>query len=43
MLRSIKEIHASKKRTNPFGGSISKLFSIKDTFKKEDVSQKELL
>jgi hypothetical protein len=32
LLRSTKEIHASNKITNPSRRSISKLFSIKDTF-----------
>jgi len=43
LLRSIEERQPSKKRTNPFGGSISKFLFVKDTFKKEDVSQKEFL
>ncbi len=39
LLKNIEEIQLSKKRTNPFGRSISNFFSIKYTFKKEDVSQ----
>jgi phage regulator Rha-like protein len=38
LLKSIEERHVSKKRTNPSRGLIFNFFSIKDTFKKEDVS-----
>jgi hypothetical protein len=38
-LKSIEERQPSKKRTNPFGRSISKKCSVKDSFKKEDVPQ----
>jgi hypothetical protein len=37
LLRSTEEKPPSKKKLNPSRGSIFKLFSIKDTFKKEDV------
>ncbi len=40
LLKRTKERQPSKKRTNP---SISKFFFVKDTFNKEDVSQKEYL
>jgi hypothetical protein len=43
LLKSIEKRQPSKKRTNPFGGSISKFLFVKDTFKKEDVSHKEFL
>ncbi len=43
LLKGTKEKQPSKKRTNPFEGSIFKFFSIKDYFKKKDVSQKEFL
>jgi len=32
LLKSIEERQASKKKTNPFGGSITKKFFVKDTF-----------
>jgi hypothetical protein len=40
LLKSTKEKQPSKKRINPSGRLISKFFSIKHTFKKEDVSQR---
>jgi hypothetical protein len=41
--KGTKEIQPSKKRTNPFKGSIFKYFSIKYSFKKKDVSVREFL
>ena len=38
LLKNTKEIQPSKKRTKPSRRSIFKFNSIKDTFKKEDVS-----
>ncbi len=35
LLRDIKERRPSKRKTNSFGKSISKLFSIKESFKKK--------
>jgi hypothetical protein len=43
LLKSIEEKQPSKTRTKPSRGSISKFDFVKDTFKKEDVSQKEFL
>jgi hypothetical protein len=43
LLKSTKEIQTSKKRTNPFRGSIFKFFFVKYTLKKEDVLHKEFL
>jgi hypothetical protein len=43
LLRSIKERQPSKKRTNPFGRSISKFFFIKDIFFKKDASPQKNL
>jgi len=38
LLKKTKERQLSKKRKNSFRRSISKFFSIKDIFKKKDVS-----
>jgi dihydropteroate synthase len=43
LLKSTKESHPSKKRSNPSRRSISKFLSIKNMFFKKDVSQKEFL
>ncbi len=43
LLKSIKEIQPSKKKTNPSRGSIFKFYYVKNTFKKEDVSNKKYL
>jgi len=37
-----KKKQLAKKRTIAFGGSISNFFSIKDSFKKKDVPQKQI-
>jgi len=38
LLKRIEEKQPSKKITNPFGGSISNFFPIKDAFKKDNMS-----
>jgi hypothetical protein len=43
LLRNIEKKQPSKKRINPSWSSISNFFSIKDTFKKENVSKKNKL